>query len=39
MGTFDVAGVITIFIYGTASGKNERLKRARILAEREEDDE
>jgi hypothetical protein len=31
--------VITIFIYGTASGKNERLRRARILAGLEAEDE
>ncbi|SRR6266513_1631336 len=31
LGTVDFVGMVTAFIYGTASGRSERLRRARIL--------
>ena len=39
LGTFDLVGLTTTFIYGQASGRNERLRRARILAGLPETDE
>jgi uncharacterized membrane protein len=37
VGSVDLVGLATTFIYGTASGKDERLRRARIMAGRPEE--
>lgn len=36
IGTVDLVGMTTMFIYGAASGRSERLKRARLLAGQDE---
>jgi hypothetical protein len=38
LGTVDVVGMVTAFIYGTASGRNERLRRAKILVGQGDDE-
>jgi uncharacterized membrane protein len=37
IGGVDLVGMTTMFIYGSASGRNERLKRARLLSGQDED--
>jgi uncharacterized membrane protein len=38
IGSVDLVGLAATFVYGTASSKDERLRRARIMAGRPEDE-
>lgn len=37
LGTLDLAGIATIYIYGSASSRNERLQRAKIMTGQDND--